>query len=330
VSEFPRPPTRDALSTPGFPPTAVPILRISLLGTFEVLRDDWPGPARLTRAAETLFAYLVIGRRRSHARDELAGTFWGDAAEDRARNCLNTALWRIRRVLEPDARSRGRYIESTPTGDIRFGTRGGYWLDVAVFEEALDALLPMPAERLAADELGRLGAAVELYAGDLLTGVFEDWALTERERLRARYVDAQVQLMAAHRAHGNVQQCLDSGLRALVVDPLREQVHRELMTLHRDSGEPAEAVRQYELCRRLLEGQLGMAPDAQTQALRRRLDGVAAANDHAQPTANLQAALDLLARAGAAVREAECQVREALAAADGPLSSTGERLEMPR
>jgi DNA-binding SARP family transcriptional activator len=171
----------------------------------------------------------------------------------------------------------------------------------------------MPAEQLGGNEVRRLGAAADLYAGDLFAGFFDDWALTERERLRARYVDAQVHLMAAHRAHGNLRQSVDCGRRVLAVDPLREQVHRELMALYRDSGEPAQAVLQYERCRRLLDGQLGMAPDAQTQALRSRLEVVNGTSSNAGPsTVELRVALELLVRAGAAVREAQLRVGEAL------------------
>jgi DNA-binding SARP family transcriptional activator len=281
-----------------------------------VHRDDWSTPARLPHGAEKLFAYLVVQRRRSHARDELAGKFWGDVPEDRARNCLNTTLWRIRRALEPDHRSRGRYLETMSSGAIRFGSAGGYWLDVAIFEEALDDLLPVPAERLGTHDLHRLGTVVDLYTGDLLAGVSDDWVLTEREHLRARYVEAQIHLMAAHRAHGNLQQSLDSGRRVLAVDPLREQVHRELMAIYRDLGQSAQAVRQYELCRHLLQGQLGMAPDAQTQAMRWGLGGVnGTSSAPVQPTPELRVALDLLAQAGEAVRKAEWQVGEALALA---------------
>ena len=85
-------------------------------------------------------------------------------------------------MLEPEAGSRGRYIDTAPSGDLRFGANGGYWLDVAAFEDALDALLPRPPEQLGAEELGRLAVAADLYAGDLLAGVYDDWALTERER----------------------------------------------------------------------------------------------------------------------------------------------------
>jgi DNA-binding SARP family transcriptional activator len=312
---------------PGRGAAGIPVLRIGLFGGLTMQREDWLVPARLTRGAEAVLAYLALHRRRAHARDELAGTFWRDVPEDRARACLNTVLWRIRRVLEPDGESRGRYIETTPSGDIRFGAAGGYWLDTEVFEETLDALLPVPPEQLGADNVGRLAAAADLYRGDLLAGVFDDWALTERERLRARYVEAQVHLMAAHRACGDLQQSLDCGRRVLVIDPLCEHVHRELMALYRDSGQSAQAVRQYELCRHLLAGQLGVAPDTRTQALRSRLDaGDETRGGVAPSSAKLKSALDLLAQGRAAINEAELRIAEALNAASAAVRSDTHHL----
>ena len=219
----------------------------------------------------------------------------------------------FRRVVEPDAASRGRYIETAPSGDLRFGSAGGYWLDVAVFEETLDALLPQDPDQLGADDLQRLSAAGDLYGGDLLAGVFDDWALTERERLRARYLDTQVMLMRAYRAHGDVQGSLDAGRRALAVDSLDEDVHREIMGIHRDAGQSAQAVRQYDICRRLLERELGIAPDARTQNLRSRVAAVDSPSADAEPgTGDLNDLLELLHRAGDAVHAAERLVGEAL------------------
>jgi DNA-binding SARP family transcriptional activator len=177
-------------------------------------REDWQRPARVTRSADAVFAYLILHRRRAYARDELAGMFWGGVADDRARACLNTVLWRIRKVLESDDASLGQYIDTTASGDIRFGAAGGYWLDVTVFEGTLDALLPVPPEQLGTEELRRLGSVANLYTGDLLSGVFDDSALTERARLRARMVERTGALdggpprvlMVAHRACGNLQE----------------------------------------------------------------------------------------------------------------------------
>ena len=267
---------------------------------------------------EALFAHLIIERRRSHGRDELAGLFWGEMPDDRARNCLNTALWRIRRVLEPDPASRGMYVETTPAGDVRFNTGSDYWLDVAVFESALDSLLSVPAEDLRADDIRRIESAVDLYGGDLLGRVFDDWVLIERERLRARWVEAQVHLMRAYRARGDWQQALTYGRRVIGIDPLQEEVHRELMSVYHEAGQPAQAIRQYERCREVLLEELGIGPAPATRELRARLGSSDGSKLTAQPPASeLQVALDLLERATAVLQDAVRRVTEALNAVEG-------------
>jgi DNA-binding SARP family transcriptional activator len=291
----------------------VPLLKISLFGGVVIEREHGHGHVRLPRGAETLFAYLVLERYCGHARDELAGLFWGSMPDDRARNCLNTALWRIRRVLEPDPGTRGAYILTTPSGDVRFNTGSEHWLDVAVFEQALDTLLTVPPEELGDEDVRRLDAAVALYTGDVLTGVFSDWALAERERLRARYVDALVYLVRVHRARGELHKALAYGRRVLAVDPIREDAHRELMSVYDELGEPAQAVRQYEQCREILLNELGILPKAETQALRARLaaldESVSAAR---HPAGDIQLALDLVSRAKSALHDAEQRLDEAL------------------
>jgi DNA-binding SARP family transcriptional activator len=298
--------------------TRAPILRVRLFGGLSIRRDDWPSSARLTRAAENLFSYLVLERKRSHARDELAGVFWGDVPDARARNCLNTALWRLRRILEPVPAARGMYIETTPSGGVRFNEASDYWLDVAVFEQALDALLPIPPEELDAAAAVRLESAAELYTGDLLAGVFDDWALGERERLRARHADALLHLMRVNRATGDVQKSLEFGRRILRDDPLREEVHRELMAVYQATGQPAQAIRQYEACRDSLLAALGISPEPRTRALRAALGPLADEDERPVPQVALRRAAQLLVDAAASLHEAERRLEEALRLVDEP------------
>jgi DNA-binding SARP family transcriptional activator len=102
------------------------------------------------------------------------------------------------------------------------------------------------------------------------------------------------------------------------IDPLREEVHRELMSLYHDWGQPAQAVRQYEHCRDVLLQELGIEPTAATQALRARLGPPDASATPTQPAVpELQLAVELLKHARFALHEAESQLAEALHAVDG-------------
>jgi DNA-binding SARP family transcriptional activator len=63
----------------------------------------------------------------------------------------------------------------------------------------------------------------------------------------------------------------DDGLvcahRILDCDPLREKIHRAMMKLYLDNGQPALAIRQYNICCEILEKELGIPPMDATQAL---------------------------------------------------------------
>src|SRR4029077_18810447 len=58
-----------------------------------------------------------------------------------------------------------------------------------------------------------------------------------------------------------------AGLAAVAGEPLRESSHRAVIRAHLADGNVAEAVRQYRLCRRLLNDHLGLEPSDQTDGL---------------------------------------------------------------
>ncbi len=74
-------------------------VRIFLLGGMRVFEGDNLLPPFPTQKSRSLFAYLLLTRRQTHTRGRLAGMFWGDSPENRARRSLNTTLWRLRRIL---------------------------------------------------------------------------------------------------------------------------------------------------------------------------------------------------------------------------------------
>ena len=57
--------------------------------------------------------------------------------------------------------------------------------------------------------------------------------------------------------------CRVDGRGLGVVEPLRESAHRALVRIHLAAGNAVEALRQYDLCCRLLRDQLGVEPTQQ-------------------------------------------------------------------
>jgi DNA-binding SARP family transcriptional activator len=240
-------------------------LHVRLFGSFELERDGRPVERFASRKSGELFAYLALNRRGLHTREHLAGVFWGDSEEDRARHALNTTLWRINRVLEPAggcATQRG-YLRVTPQ-QIGFNTASDTWLDVAEFESRCELAeqAETPVQRAAL-----YSQAISFYRADLLVDCYEDWCVVERERLQGLYLRALARLMAHNSAMNEYDLAIDCARRILGCDPLREEVHRDLMRLHLTAGQPAAAMRQYRLCEELLRQELAVEPAPETRSL---------------------------------------------------------------
>ena len=242
------------------------LLRIQLLGAVRVFHADHTYDARLTQTLQPLLAWLVLNRKKTHAREALTELFWGEQRGDRARRCLSTALWRLKQALEPDGIQPGAYLIST-AATVGFNNQSEHWLDVAAFEEGVGLLRTLGPATGTAQDWRRAESAIGNYTGDLLEGFYEDWAIRERERLRLLYLDSLATLLSHYSqadAHDDALRC---GQQILALDPLREDIHRELIRLHLQRSHRALALHQYEQCRAVLADELGVEPMEETRAL---------------------------------------------------------------
>ncbi len=295
-------------------------LNVHLLGDPRVVCNELAVESRLPHSTLLLLAYLLIYRNRHHSRDSLAGLFWGDHAQPQARNCLNTAIWRLRSVLEPKGTPRGTFLVAMPSGAVGFNVDNALWLDVAIFETQLGLLLAQPVQTMAADDAASLASALGLYTGDLLDGAYDDWVLRERERLRNMYLNGLGRLMSYHHHQRNFEASLACGQQILQQDPVREDVHRELMRIYLESGQRALAVRQFEVCRQVLASELSIAPMEETLALYAEI--IACGGDEAPPvrppqdSLELQRAVQELYQARQALGQAHIRLESALQAVE--------------
>lgn len=286
-------------------------LRVYLFGTGQITADETSAAISLQPSAKLLLAFLLLHRQRSHHRDTLASLFWGDQPEHRARRCLSTALWRLRSVIGDSATA----IHSA-RDEVRCSSSAWCWLDVAAFEDQAQRGLAQPASQLTPADAAALEQAVHLYRGDLLEGHFDDWVLRERERLLALYLRCLAQLMRYHQHRGEFDQSLLYGQRILAIDPLREEIHREVMRLYLQNQQRSLALQQGEMCRRILDQELGIEPMEETQLLYQHIIAV----DHLPPQpaapappAQLQHALQQLNVALHMLDNARQQLQQAVA-----------------
>lgn len=232
-------------------------VRIDVLGPFALVVDG-AAVTLPTRKAEALLALLALAPGGRLSRERLCDLLWPRSGVEQARGSLRQALTQLRRALPAQA------LEATPA-----------WLRLVEAEVDVDAAAF--ARALAEGSRAGLESANALYRGALLDGLdvasppFDDWRRQEDERLRARLLGALRRLLQLRAEAGDEPGALDLGERLLALDPLAEESHRALMALHLARGAPGAAMRQYEQCRQRLRSELGVAPAAETEALRRRV-----------------------------------------------------------
>ena len=291
------------------------ILQVGLFGGVRATFNDWITEIQLTRKNQGLLAYLLLQRHKAHSRESLADMFWGEQSQQKARGSLNTALWKLKKVIEPEGIPAGTYLRNLHSGEVGFNRDSPYWLDVEIFEREINRILTCPFHTVKETHLVELNKVLGLYKGDLLEGLYSDWALLERERLRVLYLNSLIYLMQFYGFYGAHEKAIAHGQQILDVDPLREEIHRELMRLYLQNGQRALAVRQYETCRSTLAKELGIAPMDDTQILYRQIvNQTDRDNSSMNPSkpASLEQAFRQLKEARQTLELAKEQIQEAL------------------
>lgn len=226
------------------------ILRVRLLGGFNLMYGDRVVTGVNTPRQQALLAYLLLHRETPQARRYLAFLFWPDSSEAQARTNLRKLFHQLHQAL-PEA---DRFLQ-TDMHSLQWRNDAPFSLDVADFERAL-------AEP---GSLQNLQTAADLYHGDLLPNCYDDWIFPERERLRQMFADTLERLITLFEGERNHRAAIAYAQRLLRLDPLCEVTYRDLLRLHALSGDRAGMVRVYQTCATVLRRELDIEPSMETQ-----------------------------------------------------------------
>jgi len=248
-------------------------LAICTLGRFAIARDgaplEVPGKAQ-KKPLELLKALVSLGVEGVDTA-RLAGLLWPDAEGDAAKASFDTTLYRLRKLLGRD--------DALVLAEGKLSLdRERCWLDVWAFERAAhNADAVASGGDPPADEVARLGRMVlDAYPGHFLaTDENAPWAIELRDRLRAKLARTVFDLGQRLQTAGRWTEAVALYERALELDNLAEGLYRSLMICQRALGQTAAALQAYRRCRGLLSVVLGVAPSAETEAVRRSLDSTA-------------------------------------------------------
>ncbi len=238
--------------------SARPRLDVRLFGELDLRLGDARLPPIESTRARSLLAHLLIHGDVPQPRQRLAFLLWPDSTEGQARTNLRNVLHTLRRS-SPEVE---RILEVTPR-TLQRRREVPCWVDVAEFGSAIEAA---DAAEAGSDRMvAALRRAVELYAGDLLEGCYDEWLIEDRERLRDRYLSALRRLTSALAERAEYAEAIRLGRELARCDPLHEDTYRLLMGVHDAAGDRAGGVRIYHECAATLQRELGVEPSAVTR-----------------------------------------------------------------
>jgi DNA-binding SARP family transcriptional activator/predicted ATPase len=199
------------------------------------------------RKAEGLLYYLIINHQAT--RDELVNLFWGELDESTAKKNLRNALYNIRQCV-------GAEILISPKKFI------------IMLNPAIDILCDVY-------EFTKGGTgAVKHYKGPFLKGFslkdaegFQEWLTLQRETYKEIYVKYLYNEVYDAKKK-NIGHIIDEyTLKIIEIDEYDERAYRLLMNYYGETGLFNKAITTYEKLYRILDQELGIKPEEQTNIL---------------------------------------------------------------
>jgi DNA-binding SARP family transcriptional activator len=145
----------------------------------------------------------------------------------------------------------------TTATTVQINPHAEIWLDVDAFRK-----LTRPAAGVAELEQG-----VELYRGDLLSDLYEDWCDAPRRELRLHFLQSLDRLSAALQENYRTEDALGITQKWIAAETFDENAHRRLMSLYVELGKGNQAVQHYRQLEAQLKEELGSEPMQETKAL---------------------------------------------------------------
>jgi len=238
-------------------------LLVCLLGGFRLLHEG--KPLHIGKKEAALLYVLARGGGSGVSREAILADLWPDNDRQLAGRSLNTLLWSLHRRLGPVL---GTMCILHVNGMYSLNTRGGIEVDTVSFDALADGgdAHARRGDWQTAAELYRRAAA--LYQGDLHTGADIDAeVIIERERLRSRLHSLLADLARSAYDQIDIAGCVVAAQRVLSSDPFREDMHRLLMQCYVRCGERSRALRQYQVCKALLQNEFDVEPEPSTREL---------------------------------------------------------------
>jgi DNA-binding SARP family transcriptional activator/streptogramin lyase len=199
---------------------------------------------------------------------------------------LRVLMTKLRALLE-ECGIDGSSALTAAFGCYRLALPAGAWIDVDAAASAVDRAEAARAAGALDEARAQASTAAELARRTFLPGEEGTWVEEQRRDLRDILVRSLECLRDTALADGKLGDAVRYAAEITELEPFRESSYRALMQAHAAAGNPAEALRVYERCRRFLAEELGAYPSVESEAayleiLQTSRDGPAAEVDRVE------------------------------------------------
>lgn len=218
------------------------------------------GPPR----QRAVFAVLALRPNSATPTDRIIEGVWSERSPTHAANLVHKYVSGLRRILA--AKPCAAAIERAPEGYVLSISPAGRDLDV--FQELVRTARQSPDPEHRAE---LFETALGLWRGPLLDGIHSELIAQERRLLeeeRLVVLEEYAELLGDIGRHHTVPPLIR---KELSEHPLRESLHRLLITALYRSGRTAEALDAYRSLRDLLSAELGVPPSPELVSLYERI-----------------------------------------------------------
>ncbi|WP_460491060.1 AAA family ATPase [Dactylosporangium cerinum] len=236
-----------------------------MLGQIEIIDGDGRRMTGddLPRRARQVLGVLAARHDRVQSKDALADAVWGVDLPGNATAALEHYVSVLRRALQPGVPTSRSFIV-TRAGGYVFATDRAR-LDLADLRAAAKVAERRPGQLDVREQIVELAPELPFAEDE-----YADWAAPARAEVKAVLVAALLDL-AEPVAAADPARALRLAREATELEPFTERGYRLAMLAGAGLGRADEVVRWFDLCRRALADDLGIAPSADTTSLRDRL-----------------------------------------------------------
>lgn len=246
-------------------------IRARLLGTMELI-DAAGKPIHIrwrTRRVKSLFAYLLINRKRFCHREELIDAIWPASPLDKAKKELCHTAFMLKKNLGDGFKTAD--LASKPflepvkkqSQSYRLNQDLEISLDIEDFERIRN-IASQPHSDAEAEEM--LKSGMEIYRDAFLPEISDLWCEKQRERFQGMFVFIAEKYSRLCQKMGKLEQALAAYQRILHDEPLADQIRIQYWKLLKESNRCSTIHCDYKTYVKTLKKEYGEIPPVELQA----------------------------------------------------------------